>query len=126
MSPITLDPLEISVPKPNISIFFTVTETPYALSKKLKLRLVREYRLIPTSLILRKGSNRSSTVWGLNESVLWGLNESVLVCTFYFAGQQMGEISSFTFTYEAFPEAMGMLWKRMFHDNRQVDKSSKS
>ena len=70
MSPITLDPLEISVPKPNISIFFTVTETPYALSKKLKLRLVREYRLIPTSLILRKGSNRSSTVWGLNESVL--------------------------------------------------------
>eukprot|EP00088_Acartia_fossae_P025796 TRINITY_DN26584_c0_g1_i1.p1 TRINITY_DN26584_c0_g1~~TRINITY_DN26584_c0_g1_i1.p1 ORF type:complete len:645 (+),score=183.98 TRINITY_DN26584_c0_g1_i1:47-1936(+) len=35
------------------------------------------------------------------------------------SGQQMQEISSFTFTYEAFPEAMGMLWKRMFQDNKQ-------
>ena len=37
-----------------------------------------------------------------------------------FLGQQMQEISSFTFTYEAFPEAIGMLWKRMFQDNKQV------
>jgi hypothetical protein len=35
------------------------------------------------------------------------------------SGQQMQEISSFTFTYEAFPEALGMLWKRMFQDNKQ-------
>lgn len=35
------------------------------------------------------------------------------------SGQQMQEIASFTFTYEAFPEAMGMLWKRMFQDNKQ-------
>jgi len=35
------------------------------------------------------------------------------------SGQQMQEISSFTFTYEAFPEAMGMLWKRMLQDNKQ-------
>ena len=32
---------------------------------------------------------------------------------------QMAEVSSFTFTYEQFPEAMGMLWKRMLQDNRQ-------
>jgi hypothetical protein len=25
----------------------------------------------------------------------------------------MNEIASFTFTYEQFPEVMGMLWKRM-------------
>ena len=30
----------------------------------------------------------------------------------------MQEISSCTFTYEAFPEVMGMLWKRMLHDDR--------
>ena len=30
----------------------------------------------------------------------------------------MQEIASFTFTYEAFPEAMGMLWKRLLQDNR--------
>jgi len=35
------------------------------------------------------------------------------------SGQQMQEISAFTFTYEAFPEAMGMLWKRMFQENKQ-------
>jgi len=35
------------------------------------------------------------------------------------SGQQMQEISSFTFTYEAFPEALGMLWKRMFQENKQ-------
>ena len=34
------------------------------------------------------------------------------------SGQQMQEISSCTFTYEAFPEVMGMLWKRMLHDDR--------
>ena len=33
----------------------------------------------------------------------------------------MQEISAFTFTYEAFPEAMGMLWKRMFQENKQVN-----
>ena len=30
----------------------------------------------------------------------------------------MQEIASCTFTYEAFPEVMGMLWKRMLHDER--------
>jgi len=34
------------------------------------------------------------------------------------SGQQMQEIASCTFTYEAFPEVMGMLWKRMLHDER--------
>ena len=34
------------------------------------------------------------------------------------SGQQMQEISSCTFAYEAFPEVMGMLWKRMLHDDR--------
>lgn len=33
-------------------------------------------------------------------------------------GQQMNEIASHTFSYEAFPEVMGMLWKRMLQDNR--------
>jgi len=35
------------------------------------------------------------------------------------SGQQMQEIAGCTFTYEAFPEVMGMLWKRMLHDNKQ-------
>ena len=35
------------------------------------------------------------------------------------SGAQMQEIASFTFTYEQFPEVMGMLWKRMLQDNRQ-------
>lgn len=35
------------------------------------------------------------------------------------SGQQMQEISAYTFTYEAFPEAMGMLWKRMLIDSKQ-------
>ena len=30
----------------------------------------------------------------------------------------MQEVASFTFTYESFPEAMGMLWKRLLQDNR--------
>ena len=30
----------------------------------------------------------------------------------------MQEVAQFTFTYEQFPEAMGMLWKRMLQDNR--------
>ena len=34
------------------------------------------------------------------------------------SGQQMQDIASCTFTYEAFPEVMGMLWKRMLHDER--------
>ena len=34
------------------------------------------------------------------------------------SGAQMQEIASFTFTYEQFPEVMGMLWKRMLQDNR--------
>ncbi|CAG2102635.1 unnamed protein product [Medioppia subpectinata] len=33
-------------------------------------------------------------------------------------GQQMNDIASHTFTYEHFPEVMGMLWKRMLQDNR--------
>lgn len=33
-------------------------------------------------------------------------------------GQQMNEVSQFTFSYESFPEVMGMLWKRMLQDNR--------
>lgn len=35
------------------------------------------------------------------------------------SGVQMQEIAAFTFAYEAFPEAMGMLWKRMLQDNKQ-------
>ena len=31
----------------------------------------------------------------------------------------MQEIASFTFAYEAFPEAVGMLWKRLLQDNKQ-------
>ena len=34
-------------------------------------------------------------------------------------GQQMQEVSQATFTYEQFPEVMGMLWKRMLQDNRK-------
>ena len=34
------------------------------------------------------------------------------------SGAQMQEIAAYTFTYEAFPEVMGMLWKRMLQDNR--------
>lgn len=34
------------------------------------------------------------------------------------SGAQMQEIASFTFTYEQFPEVMGMLWKRMLQDSR--------
>ena len=34
------------------------------------------------------------------------------------SGVQMQEIASYTFTYEQFPEVMGMLWKRMLQDNR--------
>ena len=33
-------------------------------------------------------------------------------------GPQMTEIAGHTFTYEHFPEVMGMLWKRMLQDNR--------
>jgi len=33
-------------------------------------------------------------------------------------GQQMNEIASHTFSYESFPEVMGMLWKRMLQDNK--------
>lgn len=33
-------------------------------------------------------------------------------------GAQMQEISQHTFSYESFPEVMGMLWKRMLQDNR--------
>jgi len=35
------------------------------------------------------------------------------------SGVQMQEIASFTFAYEAFPEAVGMLWKRLLQDNKQ-------
>ncbi|XP_070211826.1 clathrin interactor 1-like isoform X9 [Littorina saxatilis] len=34
-------------------------------------------------------------------------------------GQLMKEISQYTFTYEHFPEVMGMLWKRMLHENKK-------
>lgn len=34
-------------------------------------------------------------------------------------GQIMQEIARYTFTYEHFPEVMGMLWKRMLHDNKK-------
>jgi len=33
-------------------------------------------------------------------------------------GTLMKEIAQYTFTYEHFPEVMGMLWKRMLHDNK--------
>ncbi|XP_021357829.1 clathrin interactor 1-like isoform X3 [Mizuhopecten yessoensis] len=34
-------------------------------------------------------------------------------------GSLMQEVARFTFTYEHFPEVMGMLWKRMLHDNKK-------
>lgn len=34
-------------------------------------------------------------------------------------GQMMQEIAQYTYTYEHFPEVMGMLWKRMLHDNKK-------
>ncbi|XP_033757753.1 clathrin interactor 1-like isoform X4 [Pecten maximus] len=34
-------------------------------------------------------------------------------------GALMQEIARYTFTYEHFPEVMGMLWKRMLHDNKK-------
>lgn len=34
-------------------------------------------------------------------------------------GAVMQEIAQYTFTYEHFPEVMGMLWKRMFIENRK-------
>ena len=34
-------------------------------------------------------------------------------------GTAMQDIAQYTFTYEHFPEVMGMLWKRMFHDNKK-------
>lgn len=34
-------------------------------------------------------------------------------------GSLMSEISALTNSYEAFPEVMGMLWKRMLHENRR-------
>lgn len=33
-------------------------------------------------------------------------------------GGLMQEITQYTFTYEHFPEVMGMLWKRMLHENK--------
>lgn len=33
-------------------------------------------------------------------------------------GQLMQEIAQATFTYEHFPEVMGMLWKRLLQDKR--------
>ncbi|XP_041370500.1 clathrin interactor 1-like isoform X3 [Gigantopelta aegis] len=34
-------------------------------------------------------------------------------------GTLMQEIAQYTFTYEHFPEVMGMLWKRMLHENKK-------
>ena len=34
-------------------------------------------------------------------------------------GPIMQEISQYTYTYEHFPEVMGMLWKRMLQENRK-------
>ncbi|KAH3789297.1 clathrin interactor 1-like isoform X2 [Dreissena polymorpha] len=34
-------------------------------------------------------------------------------------GSICSEIAQYTFTYEHFPEVMGMLWKRMFHENKK-------
>lgn len=41
-------------------------------------------------------------------------------------GQLMQEIAQSTFTYEHFPEVMGMLWKRMLHDKRNWRRIYKS
>jgi len=34
-------------------------------------------------------------------------------------GSMMQDIAQYTFTYEHFPEVMGMLWKRMLHENKK-------
>lgn len=41
-------------------------------------------------------------------------------------GQLMQEIAQSTFTYEHFPEVMGMLWKRMLHDRNNCRRVYKS
>jgi hypothetical protein len=41
-------------------------------------------------------------------------------------GQQMQDIAGHTFTYEHFPEVMGMLWKRMLHEKRNWRRTYKS
>uniref|UniRef100_A0A2L2XX19 Clathrin interactor 1 n=1 Tax=Parasteatoda tepidariorum TaxID=114398 RepID=A0A2L2XX19_PARTP len=41
-------------------------------------------------------------------------------------GQLMQEVAQSTFTYEHFPEVMGMLWKRMLHDKRNWRRIYKS
>ena len=33
-------------------------------------------------------------------------------------GTLMQEVARYTFTYEHFPEVMGMLWKRMLHERK--------
>lgn len=33
-------------------------------------------------------------------------------------GTLMGEVAKYTFTYEHYPEAMAMLWKRMFESKK--------
>lgn len=33
-------------------------------------------------------------------------------------GTAMAEIAKYTYTYEHFPEVMGMIWKRMLHEKK--------
>lgn len=35
-------------------------------------------------------------------------------------GPQMAEIAHMTYQYDAFPEVMSMLWKRMLQDNKNA------
>lgn len=38
---------------------------------------------------------------------------------FQFTGNLMQEVAQATFMFEHFPEVMGMLWKRMLHENKK-------
>lgn len=51
-------------------------------------------------------------------SLLQILTLSLLTLVHRFLGQMMQEIAQATFTYEQFPEVMGMLWKRMLGEKK--------
>jgi len=43
----------------------------------------------------------------------------ILFPYFKFIGNLMQEVAQATFMFEHFPEVMGMLWKRMLHENKK-------
>lgn len=43
----------------------------------------------------------------------------MLFVLFQLSGNLMQEVAQATFMFEHFPEVMGMLWKRMLHENKK-------